>query len=99
MFKKVVSGGGWSSSNILVYMDNTPGDVKTSVVTFQRTGGRGVWAWVQVRMDTVISLTQSSLILVASIYYICLKFVAGIVAMYGIVVGDEARIMTGKDLI
>ena len=63
-------------------MANSSGDVKISV-TYQSTGG-GVWAWTQVRMDPVISLMRSSLILVDSIASICLKFVSGMAVMYGI---------------
>ena len=48
-------------------------------------------------MEPVISSMHSSLILVASIVYICLKFVAGLVAIDGIGFGSEARIRTGKD--
>ena len=46
-------------------------------------------------MEPVISLMQSSLILVASIASICLKFVYGMVVMDGIGFGVEARIRTG----
>ena len=95
MSNKLVSGGGWLSSTILVCMDNSSGDVKMSV-TSQRTGGR-LWAFTQVRMDPVISFTQSSLILVASISPISLKFVAGMVTMDGIGFGGEAIIRTGND--
>ena len=48
-------------------------------------------------MDPVISLTQSSLILVASIASICLKLVAGMVMMDGVGFVGEARIRTGED--
>ena len=78
-------------------MSNASVDVKMSV-TLQRTGGR-IRAWTQVRMEPVISLTQSSLISVASIAYICLKFVSGMVLMDGIGFSGEARIRNNEDLI
>ena len=69
------------------------------VGNFPKYWDGGVWAWTQVRMESVISLTQSILILVVSITSICLKFVAGMVAMDGIGFGGKARIRTGEDLI
>ena len=95
--QEVVSGGGWLSSNILVCMTNTSRDLKMSVI-FQRTGVR-LWAWNQVRMEPVISLTHGSLILVASIASIFLKCFAGMVVMDGIGSGGEVIIRTSEDWI
>ena len=50
-------------------------------------------------MELVVSLTQSSLISVASIASICLKFFSGMVAMDDIVFGGNAIISTGQYLI
>ena len=76
-------------------MANASGDVKMSVIS-QRTGGR-LRAWNQVLMEPLITLTQSSLIYVASIDSICFKLVSGMVAMDGIRFGDESIIRTGED--
>ena len=86
---------GWSSSNILLCMANDSGYMKMSV-NYQITGG-SIWPWTHVRMEPVISLTQSRLVLVDSIASICLKLFAGMVATDGIGFGGKARISTGKD--
>ena len=97
MFDKIFSAGVLSSSKILVFTANDSGDVNISV-TLHRTGVR-LWPWTQVSMEPVILLKQSSLISVASIASICLKLVAGMVAMDVIGFGGEARIRTGEDWI